>query len=110
MADDGVHNPGQVFSPPEELQKTAHCSSMEQYKEMYQRSLDDPAAFWGEIGREFYWKSSPNADKFLEYNFDPNKGPVSIKWMQGGLTNVCYNVLDRNVNDKGLADAISINR
>ena len=32
-----------------------------------------------------------------EFNFDRSKGPVSVKWFQGGQTNLSYNCLDRNV-------------
>ena len=80
---------------------------MEQYKEMYDKSVNKPAEFWGEIAKEFYWKQPPNPDKFLEYNFNCANGPIFIKWMQGGITNVCYNMLDRNVNDKGLGDKVA---
>ena len=95
-----------MFSPLKSIQDGAHCSSFEHYKELYKKSVDEPAAFWGEIAKEFYWKTPPAADKFLEYNFDIQKGPISIKWMSGGVTNLCYNVLDRNVKDKGLGDTV----
>jgi acetyl-CoA synthetase len=29
------------------------------------------------------------------YNFDVNKGPISVTWFKGGKTNMCYNCLDR---------------
>ena len=38
----------QVFDVPAEFQKDAWISSMEQYQEMYRRSLDDADNFWGE--------------------------------------------------------------
>ena len=95
-----------MYKPPESL-SNANCSSMEQYKEMYDKSVNKPAEFWGEIAKEFYWKQPPNPDKFLEYNFNCANGPIFIKWMQGGITNVCYNMLDRNVNDKGLGDKVA---
>ena len=37
-----------VFDVPAEFRKTAWISSMEQYQEMYRRSLDDADAFWAE--------------------------------------------------------------
>lgn len=30
-----------VFPPPKELSKKAHIKSLDQYKEIYQRSIDD---------------------------------------------------------------------
>ena len=94
------------FYPTEQLQKTAHVKSMKQYKEMYKRSIEDPEGFWKEIAKEFYWKSSPTGE-FLTYNFDTREGQVDVKWMQGAVTNICYNVLDRNVIDKGLSDTVA---
>ena len=95
-----------LFDPPKSIQDGAHVSSFEQYQAMHQRSIDDPAGFWGEIAEQFYWKVPPTKEKFFEYNFDASKGPISIKWMQGAVTNVSYNVLDRHV-DNGLGDKIA---
>ena len=95
------------FYPSDEIKSEAHVSSMDQYKEMYNRSIRDPAGFWGEIAKDFHWKVPPKAADFVKYNFDVDKGPVSIKWMEGASTNICYNVLDRNVKDKGLGDTVA---
>jgi acetyl-CoA synthetase len=94
-----------LFPPLERIQSEAHVSSFEQYKEMYQRSVDDPAGFWGEISKQFFWKSPPTGE-FLQYNFDCNKGKIFIKWMEGAETNICYNALDRNV-ESGMADTVA---
>lgn len=93
------------FYPTEENKKAAHISSMEQYKSMYKKSLEDPAGFWGDVAKEFYWQVPPKPENFLNYNFDLKKGGVDIKWMEGAKTNVCYNVLDRHVKN-GLADSV----
>ncbi|KAH3694037.1 hypothetical protein DPMN_081476 [Dreissena polymorpha] len=94
-----------IFPPPETLQNEAHVKSMEQYRDMYKHSVEDPDGFWGDIAREFHWASPPTG-KFLEYNFDVRNGSIFIKWMQGSKTNVCYNALDRHVKN-GLADKIA---
>uniref|UniRef100_A0A8C0E8I7 Acetyl-coenzyme A synthetase n=1 Tax=Bubo bubo TaxID=30461 RepID=A0A8C0E8I7_BUBBB len=44
---------------------------------------------------------------FLKYNFDVTKGKIFIEWMKGATTNICYNLLDRNVNEKKLGDKIA---
>ena len=36
-----------VFDPPEELSKQAYIKSMAEYREIYERSVDDPEGFWG---------------------------------------------------------------
>lgn len=94
-----------LYPPLERIQRDAHVSSLEQYKEMYQRSIEDPAGFWDEISKQFFWKSPPTGE-FLQYNFDCNQGPISIKWMDGAQTNICYNALDRNI-DRGMGDKIA---
>ena len=33
----------------------------------------------------------------MSWNFDVRKGPISVEWFKGGLTNICYNALDRCV-------------
>lgn len=94
------------FYPPDKLKLEAYVSSMDQYKETYQKSIDDPASFWGDIANEFHWKIPPNQEKFMDFNFDTRKGNVSIKWMEGAVTNISYNMLDRNV-EKGLGDNVA---
>lgn len=94
------------FYPTEELKSEAYVSSMDQYKQMYEKSIDNPAGFWADIASEFYWKVAPSQDKFMDFNFDSRKGKVFIKWMEGAVTNISYNVLDRNV-EKGLGDNVA---
>jgi len=82
-----------LFYPPAEFVKKAHISSFEQYKRMYDRSINDPEGFWGEIAeRDFYWKQKWT--KVREYDF---RGNISIKWFQGAKTNLSYNCLDRHL-------------
>ena len=95
----------QVFNPPENVSKIAHCSSMEQYKDMHDKSVKDPEQFWGDIAKEFHFEH-PHSGKFMDYNFDVSKGEIFIKWMEGARTNICYNCLDRHVL-AGKADQIA---
>lgn len=64
------------------------------------------AEFWGDIAKEFYWKTSCPGP-FLQYNFDVTKGKIFIEWMKGATTNICYNVLDRIVHEKKLGDKVA---
>lgn len=64
------------------------------------------AEFWGDIAKEFYWKRQ-HPGPFLKYNFDVTKGKIFIEWMKGATTNICYNLLDRNVGEKKLGDKIA---
>lgn len=96
-----------IFPPLKRIQENAYVKSFEEYKKLHKESVKEPEKFWGKIAKEFYWKKAPSADKFLQYNFDVRNGNISIKWMEDGVTNVCYNMLDRNINEKGLGDRIA---
>ncbi|KAF4517788.1 hypothetical protein B566_EDAN002993 [Ephemera danica] len=87
-----------VYYPDPNLAKKSYLNSMAKYRQAYQESIDDPAKFWGEIAKQFHWET-PVKESFYSYNFDINKGPISIKWMEGATTNICYNLLDRNIRN-----------
>jgi len=97
-----------VYDPPERVAAESHCRGMNKYNEMYNESIDDPKKFWSKICEQFYWKSPIPEDpsEFMRYNFDLRKGPIKIEWMVGAKTNICYNALDRNV-DNGHGDKIA---
>ncbi|KAK1156119.1 acetyl-coenzyme A synthetase, cytoplasmic-like isoform X1 [Acipenser oxyrinchus oxyrinchus] len=97
---------GEVYHASEELVKEAHVPSFQKYKELYLKSVDNPEEFWGDIAKEFYWKSK-HRGQFLDYNFDVTKGKIYIKCMEGATTNICYNVLDRNIKERKLGDKIA---
>lgn len=63
---------------------------------MHEKSLKDPEAFWGDIAKEFHFEQAVTG-KFMDYNFDVNKGTVFVKWLEGARTNICYNCLDKHV-------------
>ena len=44
-----------VFQPQKERFEKAWVRSMDQYKQMYERSIRDPDGFWGEVGQDFVW-------------------------------------------------------
>eukprot|EP00775_Hariotina_reticulata_P007053 gene7053-7267_t len=65
-----------------------------EYERLYKWSIEDPQDFWAHMAHDYYWakKWEPNHH---HYNFDMNKGPISVTWFKGGKTNLCYNCLDR---------------
>jgi acetyl-CoA synthetase len=91
-----------LFEPPAGFSESiggAYIDSMEQYREMYERSIRDPEGYWADIARELDW-SSPWGN-VLEWNLP------DAKWFVGGKTNVCHNCVDRLV-DKGHGDRKAI--
>lgn len=88
-----------VYQPNTVLAKNAYISTFAQYKQMHQKSLDNPEEFWGEIAKQFHWETPIDYSRFFRYNFDITKGPIFTKWMDGATTNICYNLLDRNIRN-----------
>jgi len=80
-----------VFNPPEELKRSAYIKSLDEYKRIYQRSVDDPEAFWGELAEQLDW--CRKWDKVLVEDFKEGKH----EWFVGGKLNVSYNCLDRHL-------------
>ncbi|QEC70240.1 acetate--CoA ligase [Panacibacter ginsenosidivorans] len=74
--------------------------SLEQYKEAYKQSVDNPDLFWGNIGGYFQWKR--RWEKVLEWNFTEPK----IEWYKGAKLNITENCLDRHL--KTLANTPAI--
>ena len=75
-----------VFEPAGEFSEEAHVSSMEEYREQYRRSLDDPEGFWAEAARELHW--------FRPWDSVLNWNEPFAEWFSGGQTNASYNCLD----------------
>jgi acetyl-CoA synthetase len=95
MADksiESVLNETRIFNPPAPGEVGASkwlIGSLDQYKRMYQESIDDPDGFWSRIANELHWFKK--WDSVLEWN------APDAKWFDGAKTNVCYNCVDRQV-------------
>ena len=74
--------------------------SLDEYKEVYKQSTEDPETFWSEVARNFQWRKP--WDKVLEWNF---KEP-SVKWFINGKLNITENCIDRHLKEKGDQPAI----
>jgi acetyl-CoA synthetase len=66
---------------------------MEQYQEMYDRSVNDEDGFWAEQAERLTWFKK--WDTVANYDI----ANADIKWFEGGKLNVSYNCLDRHVED-----------
>lgn len=81
-----------VVDPPEWVRDRAYLKSMDEYEEMYRRSVEDPEAFWAEMAEEYlYWHKK--WDTVLEWEFETPR----VEWFKGGQTNVTYNCIDRHL-------------
>ena len=64
---------------------------------LYAESIADRSGFWGNIARsEFFWQQP--FDKVYNFNYDHRAGPVTQSWFEGGITNMCFNCLDRHLS------------
>ena len=75
-------------------------SSIEDYKESYKKSIDNPERFWSDIASTFFWQKK--WDNVLKWNFDSPE----ISWFEGAQLNITENCLDRHLKQKGDKTAI----
>lgn len=75
-------------------------NSFEEYQQQYQKSVENPEVFWGEIAETFQWRKK--WDKTLEWEF---KTP-SIQWFVNGKLNITENCLDRHLATQANKTAI----
>jgi acetyl-CoA synthetase len=90
-----------IYDVPADWAKRAFINDAK-YKEMYQRSLADPDAFWAEQAKRLHWYRAPT--KIKNTSFD--RANVSIKWFEDGTLNAAYNCIDRHLADR--ADQVAI--
>ncbi len=90
-----------VYAVPAEWAAGAWIDD-QKYKAMYQRSIDDPDGFWGDMGRRIDWIRPFTRVKNTSYAPDN----VSIKWYEDGTLNVCANCVDRHLATRADQTAI----
>ena len=80
-----------IYSPSADWTVNAHINSLDKYKEIYNKSIEDPDAFWSDIAKRITWYKP--WEKVRDFNFQNGE----IKWFENGKLNVSYNCLDRHV-------------
>jgi len=73
---------------------------MSLYDQVYQRSLQDPQGYWGELAESLHW--TKHWDKVL----DDSRVPF-YRWFEGGELNTCYNALDLHI-EQGRGDQLAL--
>ncbi len=69
--------------------------SLEEYKEKYAQSVENPENFWDEIAQTFHWRKPYS--KVLDWDFNE----PDVKWFQNGKLNITENALDRHLEKRG---------
>ena len=90
-----------IFSPNPEFSDQALIRSLDQYRDLYEKSMSDPDTFWSTVADRITWYKKWGDVR----EFDFVKG--NIKWFDGAKLNVSYNCLDRHV-EAGHGDQTAI--
>jgi acetyl-CoA synthetase len=90
-----------VYPVNQEIAAKAHIND-EQYREMYQQSVINPAGFWREHGQIVDWIKPFSQVKNTSFD----TGHVSVKWFEDGTLNVSANCIDRHLATRGEQTAI----
>ncbi len=84
-----------IYDVNPDIADQAHITAVS-YKTLYQRSIDEPEAFWAEQAEQFLeW--SKRWDSVMAYDYP--KG--YIRWFEGGELNVSVNCIDRHLEARG---------
>ena len=89
---------GRTFPPPKEIQKNAYVNSEEQYKQMWEKSINEPDEFWLEQAEMLTWFKEPTQS--LRYTWDTKGRKIEHTWFADGQLNVSYNCLDRHLGTR----------
>ncbi|TAK33355.1 MAG: acetate--CoA ligase [Chloroflexota bacterium] len=88
------------FAPPADLAAKAHVASFEQYRKMYDRSINDPDAFWIEQAvATLDWFHAPTQTR--RHMWNTAERIIETSWFADGQLNVSYNCLDRHIETRG---------
>lgn len=78
-----------------------HIKHLEEYYQVYRKSVGNPEAFWEEIAEEhFLWRKK--WDNVLRWDF---KKP-EVTWFEGAKLNITENCIDRHLATRGEKTAI----
>ncbi|WP_372936752.1 acetate--CoA ligase [Seonamhaeicola sp.] len=78
-----------------------HIKHLEEYYQVYRKSVREPENFWEEIAEEhFMWQKK--WDKVLSWDFSKPE----IKWFEGAQLNITENCIDRHLATRGDKTAI----
>ncbi len=90
-----------VFHPEQDYSDQAKIKSLDQYRDLYEKSVSDPETFWSKVAERITWVEKWH--NVVEYDFVK----ANIKWFEGGKLNVSYNCLDRHV-EAGYGDQTAL--
>ena len=75
-------------------------ASLDEYREQYRLSCEDPENFWSNIASRYQWFKP--WDTVLSWDFDR----LDVRWFDGAQLNITENCLDRHLETRGEEVAI----
>ncbi len=79
-----------MIQPDSKATSNTHANSSD-YEALYSESLSNPDEFWSKQAERLEWTQVPSTISNWSYD------PVSIKWFEDGVLNICHNAVDRHV-------------
>lgn len=71
-----------------------NIQSIQDYQEVYKKSVENPEAFWAEVANDFVWRKKWS--KVLEWDFSKPE----VKWFVDAKLNITENCIDRHLPHK----------
>jgi acetyl-CoA synthetase len=94
ISTDSLLHESRTFPPSAETVKRAHLNATT-YQTMYERSVNDSAAFWLEQANTLEWFNQPTVAR--RYTWDTAARKIQHAWFDDGVLNVSVNCLDRHL-------------
>jgi len=69
-------------------------TSLEEYKQAYKKSVEQPEEFWAGIANNFQWRKKWS--KVVDWSFSD----YHVKWFDGATLNITENCIDRHLPEK----------
>ena len=89
------------FEVPADFAAESHIDN-EKYQALYERSIEDPEGFWGEMGQRIDWISPYTQVKDVSFA----KDDLHINWYKDGTLNASVNCIDRHLPHRADQTAI----
>ena len=97
-----------TFEPSEAFKGQAKIGSEAEYLKLYQESIENPEAFWGEQAKKnLHWFKEWDSVVSSDFSSVGEKEAPYVEWFKGGKINASYNCLDRHI-EAGNGDKLAL--
>lgn len=90
MSAPSSNNSSATTTPPERLSANSRVPNLDRYRSEYQRSLQEPQAYWASQAKRLHWFQEPQ--RICEHNMHTAR----FEWFGGGKTSASYNCVTRH--------------